>query len=163
MADYRPANDETIPNDERLYVRIYPQGDCVKHVEGNNYRPTGGGLRRYPDEPLSVDLGSRCTPEDTRTRGTDGNFHVALLIAGEVRALGCRISRDPVTDGPVLNPAHALIHGPTKTDDNGDLRGALTQTQFSKLARSALIIVWAPGWNNGQPPAAQPPEAAEAE
>lgn len=153
MADLRPADDDSIPNDEQLFVRIYPGNDSVKQTDDGAYRPTGGGLRRYPDEPLSVDLGSVCTPEETRIRGTDGNFHVAMLTAGAVRALGFRITRDPIVEGPVLpNLAHALLHGGSKTDGNGDLCGGITQKEFSKLARGGRIVLWAPGWQNGQPP-----------
>lgn len=152
MADLRPADDASIPNDEQLFVRIYPGNDSVKRMDDGTFRPTGGGLRRYPDEPLSVDLSSVCSSEETRTRGTDGHFHVAMLVAGTVRALGFRITRDAIVDGPIPNLAHALLHGGSKRDGNGDLRGGITQNEFSKLARGARIILWAPGWQNGEPP-----------
>ena len=97
MADQRPADDDSIPAEERLYVRIYPAPDSVIPVEGGARRPNSGSIKgRDPKKPMSVDLGSLCTPEQTRDRGTNGNFHVAMLIAGAVRQLGLRIVRDDV-------------------------------------------------------------------
>lgn len=154
MADFRPANDGSIPDEEPLYVRIYPKADSVKLVNPGVYRPVSGSLRRYPDEPLSMDRGSLCTADGTRTRGTDGNFHVAAFTAGAVRALGFRITQDPIIDGPVPNDAHVLLHG-NRTDANGDHRGALTTGEYSRLAHTGRIVVWAPGWQNGQPPEVQ--------
>jgi hypothetical protein len=143
MADFRPADDETILPDEVLYIRIPPGEDSCKAVEGG-YRPTSGGIKHYPEEPVSCDLSSICTPGDTRTRGTNGQFHVAAISVGVLRDLGFRVVQDPVHDGPHPNPAHALILG-TRVDGNKDLRGALTHKQFSKIAHAARIVMFAPG------------------
>lgn len=148
MADLRPADDHSILGDERLYIRIYPAHDALVEVANEGYRPTTGGVRRFPDEPLSVDLGSLSTPEQTRDRGTDGNFHVAMITAAVVRQLGFRIQRDPVVEGPAPNLAHALIHG-TRPRPNGDLVGGLTGGEFSRIARAARIVLLVGG---GQQP-----------
>jgi hypothetical protein len=142
MADQRPADDDSIPPGELLYIRIYPAPDSIIAVEGG-YRPTSGGLRgRDRDEPLSVDLGSLCSPQQTRDRGTNGNFHVALLTAATVRELGLRIGRDPI-ENPIPNPAHALIYGSRK-DAAGNLIGGLAKGENSSLAHSARIVIFAP-------------------
>jgi hypothetical protein len=143
MADLRPADDQTIPGHERLYVRIYPAQDAVVPVGDDTFRPHSGSIRgRDADQPMSIDLGSRSTPEQTRDRGTNGNFHVAELVADDVRELGLRIVRDPIVEDAVPNPAHALILG-NRPGPNGDLIGALTKGEYSKLARKARIIRFA--------------------
>jgi len=150
MADLRPADDATIPADERLYVRVFPAPDAVIPVEGGGYRPHSGSIKgRYPDEPMSIDLGSLSTPEQTRDRGADGNFHVVMLSAEAVRQLGFRIIRDPIVAGPIPNPAHALIMG-TRPNPNGDLEGALTGGEYSRLARIARYVAFTPQpWEPG--------------
>lgn len=142
MADLRSANDNSIPAEEPLYVRIYPAPDSVQPVEGNGQRPNRGSIRgRDHEKPMSVDLGSICTPEQTRDRGTNGNFHVAMLVAGAVRQLGFRIVRNPIVDGPLPNPAHALIMGSRSNSDN-NLVGALTKGESERLARMARIVIF---------------------
>ena len=142
MADLRPADDNSIPADERLYIRIFPAADSVKPVEGGGQRPVTGSIKgRDRNEPLSVDLGSLSTPEQTRDRDTDGNFHVAMLTAEVVRQLGFRIVRDPIVDDIVPNPAHALILG-SRCNVDGDLEGALTGGEYSRLARNATIVIF---------------------
>jgi hypothetical protein len=144
MADHRPADDDSILPAECLYIRIYPDEHSTIEVDGGGYRPTTGGIRgRDADAPLSVDLGSLCSPEETRDRGTNGNFHVAMLTAEHVRGHGLRIRRDPIVTGPILNPAHALIYGSRK-DADGNLIGGVTSGEYSKLARAARIILFAP-------------------
>lgn len=141
MADLRPADDDSIPGDERLYIRIYPAPDALVPVGDGQRRPTSGGVTgRDKDEPLSVDLGSLSTPEQTRDRGTDGNFHVAMFTAAAVRQLGLRVRRDPIVNGPVPNPAHALIYG-SRTNADGNQAGGLTKGEYSKLAHTARMVV----------------------
>ena len=145
MADLRPADDDSIPGDERLYIRIYPAADSIVPVEGAQHRPNSGSVRgRDPDEPLSVDLGSLSTPEQTRDRGTNGNFHVALITAAAVRELGLRVRRDPVVDGPVANPAHALIYGSRTNKADSNQAGGLTAGEYSKLAHAARMVIITP-------------------
>ena len=142
MADLRPADDNSIPADEHLYVRIYPAPDSVIAVEGGGQRPNTGSIKgRDRDEPMSVDLGSLSTPQQTRDRGTNGNFHVAMLIAGAVRQLGFRIVRDPIVDELVPNPAHALVLG-SRGDSDDNLKGALTRGEYARLARIARIVIY---------------------
>lgn len=144
MADLRPADDDSIPDDERLYIRIYPASDALVPVEGGQYRPTSGGVRgRDRDEPLSVDLGSLSTAEQTRDRGTNGSFHVAMIIVAAVRQVGLRVRRDPILDGPVPNPAHGLIYG-SRTNADGNQAGGLTKGEYSQLAHAARLVIVTP-------------------
>ena len=145
MADLRPADDLSIPADERLYIRIYPAPDAVCPVGDGHLRPNSGGTKgRHRDEPLSVDLGSICTPDETRDRGTTPNFfHVAVLIATEIRQIGLGIARDPIMNEDPPNPAHGLILG-SRADAVGNLQGGLTKGENEKLARKARIIILTP-------------------
>lgn len=145
MADQRPADDASIPGAERLYIRIFPSPDVVQPAGDGGFRPNSGALKpskKDKDDPISVDLGSLCTPEQTRDRGTNGNFHVAMITAAHVRELDLRITRDPVAEGVEggPNPAHALVHG-SRENENGDLTGGLTIRECEKLARKARFIL----------------------
>lgn len=140
MADLRPADDDSIPGREELYIRIFPAADALKPVGNGQYRPTSGGIRRYPGEPLSADLGSLSTPEQTRDRGTNGNFHVVMITAAKLRELGFRVRRDPIIESPVPNPAHALIYG-SSTNAEGDQAGGLTGGESSKVAHAARLVL----------------------
>jgi hypothetical protein len=141
MADHRPADDLSIPNEERLYFRVFPSPDVVRDAGDGGYRPMSGAMRpNNRDDPLSVDLSSLCTPEQTRDRGTDGNFHVVQMTVGQVRAEGFRVVRDPIAGGEFQNLAHALIYGSRKDVANNDI-GGLTSADCAKLARLARFII----------------------
>ena len=139
--DHRPPDDASINNDDVLYCRIFPGPDSLRPAEGGGSRPTGGSLRP-PDksQPKSVDLGSLCTPEDTRVRGTHGNFHVVQMRVEDVRAQGLRVVRDPLLDETPPNSAHAVILG-NKEDAAKDKHGGLTDGEYSKLAAIARAIL----------------------
>lgn len=146
MADFRPPDDATIPNDEKLYIRIFPSPDVVQPAPDGGQRPNSGGVKpRFKDEPVSVDLGSVCTAEETRDRGTNGNFHVAMVTAGAIRALGLRVTRNPLGRGDEggPNPAHALIHGSRQEADEHK-RGGLTKGEYERVARSARFVIITP-------------------
>lgn len=144
MADQRPADDDSIPGDEWLYIRIFPSADALAPVDGGGHRPVSGSVRgRERDEPLSIDLGSICTPEETRDRGTNGNFHVAQVTAGQVRAIGLRVAREPITDPAAPNLAHGLLIG-SRTDVADNFNGGLTKGENSRLSREARIVLYAP-------------------
>lgn len=146
MADQRPADDDSIPGNERLYIRIYASPDAVV-LEGGQSRPNSGTLRRkHKEEPISVDLGSLCTPEETRDRGGhSGPFHVAVITAAAARALGLRVTRAPIPGGEEggPNPAHALVHGSRENDD-GNLTGGLRNSEAERLARTARMKIITP-------------------
>jgi len=146
MADLRPVDDLSIPGDERLYIRFFASPDSIRPVSDTESRPNSGALLpRRKDEPLSVDLGSLCAPEETRDRGGRGGpFHVAVVSVAEVRTLGLRVTRDPIAEGEEggPNPAHALLHGTRDTD--GDLRGGLRRSEAEKLARAARVCIRTP-------------------
>jgi hypothetical protein len=144
MADLRPADDISIPNDERLYFRIFPSKDVIHPAEGGGHRPMSGAMKaRDRDDPLSVDLGSICTPEQTRDRGPNGNFHVVQINVGQVRAAGFRVVRDPIAGGAMPNPAHALIYG-SRRDAAENIVGGLTDRESAVLARLARFIIVTP-------------------
>lgn len=145
MADQRPVNDASIPDSEWLYIRIFPSADSLQLVEGGGHKPSSGSVRpRERNEPYSVDLGSLCTPDETRNRGTNGNFHVARISAGAVRAFGLRVARDPIADAVAPNPAHGVIVG-ARQDAAGNFNGGLTKGDYARIARAARIVVFAPG------------------
>jgi hypothetical protein len=132
-ADHRPADDPSIPNDELLFVRIYPDAHALQAADDGSYRPNSGCLKRG-DEPLSVDLGSRCTAQQTKDRDRSVDYHVAEFSAAMVRSLGCRIVRRPEAD----NPAHAEIYG-DRQDIFKVFTGGLTKGQSERLSRLARI------------------------
>lgn len=140
MPDHRPPDDATIGPDEKLYVRIFPSPDVLRPVEGG-FRPHSGAIKRQgeqADDPLSVDLGSICTPEETRDRDTSSPFHVAVFTAGIARGLGLRIVRDP--DHQNNNPAHALVYG-NRQNAAKTYTGGLKTSEAEKLARLARIVL----------------------
>ena len=144
MADLRPADDASIPDDELLLYRVFPSPDVVREVNGGGYRPMSGAMKpNNRDAPLSVDLRSLSTPEQTRDRGTNGNFHVVQLSVGQVRAAGFRVVRDPILHEALPNPAHALIYG-TRKDAADNVVGGLTSSESEKLARLARFIIITP-------------------
>jgi hypothetical protein len=152
MADLRQADDGTIPDDELLYFRIHPAGDAIVPAGNGQYRPNSGTLRGYPDEPLSCDLSSLSSPEQSRDRGTNGSFHVAAITAGAIRQMqvgqqAFRVWRDPIVNGPVPNNAHAVIAGNRVT--SGNQIGGLTNGEAERIARASRIILFATGY---QPP-----------
>lgn len=130
MAARFPLDDATIPDDELLYVRIFPRPDNLQpNEDGFGLRPASGTLRRH-DQPLSVDRGSLCTPQQTRNRGPSPTYHVAAFTAGIAREYGCRI----VKDAEEGNPAHALVYG----DHDDD---SLSKSQQKQIARRATIVL----------------------
>ena len=117
---------------------------------GGGYRPMSGSMKRSEmDEPMSVDLGSLCTPEQTRDRGGP-RFYVAMFTAEMARSLGLRVTRDPIENPP--NAAHALIHG-TRKDGADNLIGGLTNKEYERLARLARFVLPTEPPESGQQPA----------
>jgi hypothetical protein len=141
MADLRPADDLSIQNNEQLFIRVFVSPDVLKPVGDGQYRPTSGGIKgRNKDEPLSVDLGSLCTPEQTRDRGTNGVFHVVMVTAGAVRACGLRICREPI-QGPIPNAAHAVVLGKRENPSDGNQTGGLTKGEYAEVAYAARAVI----------------------
>jgi hypothetical protein len=68
-----------------------------------------------------------------------------MITAAAVRALGLRITRDPIPEdaesGP--NPAHALVHG-SRVNDDGNLTGGLRTAEAERLARAARLEIITP-------------------
>lgn len=132
MAEKDHPDDESIANDELLYLRIFPDPDSLQLRElGGGYRPSSGSLKRN-GQALSVDLGSLSTPEQTRDRDTKFPFHVAAFTAGVARLAGCKVVRAPEPD----NPAHGLVIGNHERDD-----GSLNKGQIRKISRQAIIVL----------------------
>ena len=140
MVEKDLPDDESIANDEFLYLRIFPDPASIQLNEvGSGYRPASGSLRRA-GHALSVDLGSLATPEQTRDRDTSRPFHVAAFTAGVARHVGCKVSRAP-EEG---NPAHALVIGSSERAD-----GSLSKGQIKKISKLATKILVNPLANNG--------------
>jgi hypothetical protein len=134
MPGAHPLDDDTVPPGESLYIRIYVTANAIVGI-GPEARPMSGTVRQANrDEPISVDLGSLCTPEETRDRVQGGPYHVATLTAAQARELGLGVKRDAINEGPDMNMAHGLICGSRK-DAAGKPTGGLTKTELEKLAR----------------------------
>ena len=65
--------------------------------------------------PLSVDIASKTTPEESLRRGPRFVVVASLVAALPIR-LGYQVLEDPILNRPDMedNPAHALIVGPGK-------------------------------------------------
>ncbi len=126
-----PDDDLTVGDDEVLYRRVFPKADALQPKANGEYRPSSGALRSGQG-PLSVDLASLSTPEETRCRDLTRPFHVAAISVRAAREVGCRVVRDPLSD----NPAHCLLYG-TSDDENGSIGQGLAK----KLARKAFMIL----------------------
>lgn len=125
-----PPDDVTIPHDEVLFLRVYPDPHIIyRDPETGAFRPGSGAFRSK--EPLSVDLGSLTTARETRDRDTSARFLIVQFMAEQVRLQLCGITRDPEDDPP--NPAHALLHGRRKD-------GGLTSGQRERLALGAIFV-----------------------
>ena len=134
MTDVSELGDDlSIEDTEILYLRVYPRDVVSDDCPAGEYRPSSGSFRRV--EPLSVDLASKCTAEDTQRRAGGEAFHVASFTAGIARKQECRVRRDPDLD----NDAHALVIG--KHIENN---GALSKSQMRQIALRARIILWDP-------------------
>lgn len=144
MADLRPADDASVVSDDRVYIRFFASPDSAVPLAGGEFRPNSGALLpRRKDEPISADLASLCTPQETRDRGGhSGPFNVAVVSVATLRDLGLRVTRDPIPEGQHggPNPAHVLIHG-SRDNDNGDLTGGLRRPEAERLARAARLAL----------------------
>ena len=130
-------NDTTIPDSEWLYIRVFPDKDSLIFDPNMTFfRPTTGALKSR-EQPLSIDLGSICTPQETRDRDKSFAFHVAAFTAGTARKHGCRVVRDPILESKEEreNPAHALVFG---NHDSGS-GGLIPNSQSRKIAHESKI------------------------
>lgn len=132
-------DDESIQDSELLYIRVFPDQDSLifdPTIQG--FRPTTGALKRR-EQPLSVDLGSLCTPEQTRDRDKSFPFHVAAFTAATARKYDCRVVRDPIPEGQnePENLAHGLVYG-NREDMSG---GLIPKSQSRKIAQEARIVL----------------------
>ena len=125
-----PPDDVTIGDEEPLYYRVYPDSKSLVRIPSGEYRPSSGSLRS--DGPLSVNLGSLATPQETRDQERSSIFHVAAFSAGIARMVGCRIIREPLPG----NHAHALVYG---NHNRGN--GALSKSQKKQIADRARIVL----------------------
>jgi hypothetical protein len=132
-------DDTTISDSEWLYIRVFPDKDSLIFDQNlNAFRPTTSALKSR-EQPLSVDLGSLCPPQETRDRDKSFAFHVAAFTAETVRRYGCRIVRDPIQESQnePENLAHALVFG---NHDSGS-GGLIPKSQSRKIARESRIVL----------------------
>jgi len=118
-------DDTTIPDNERLWRRVFPSAIHTDE-ETNELRAQSGAFRDHRG-PLSVDIASLTTQEASLAKRRD--MCLTEFSAKAARNAGCKIRRDPLPDGP----AHALIYG---THRNGGLSGREAQS----IARQSRII-----------------------
>lgn len=133
-------DDGSIPNEELLYYRVFPDPDSITPIDQatGQYRPTSGALK---DErgPLSVDRSSLSTPEQTRDRNKSQPWHVAAFSAGTARKYGCRVVPDPqpATATEPANTAHVSLFG---NHESGN--GALNyKSQSRRIAREPGTVI----------------------
>lgn len=141
MPDGLPPDidDLSIPHNELLYIRVYPDQDSIIFDNKlNRFRPTTSALKSK-HEPLSVDLGSLSTPEETRDRAANHHFHVAAFTAETARKFKCRVVRDPqkATSTTPANPAHALLFGNHESGSGG----LKDNSQSRHIAHEAWIVL----------------------
>lgn len=132
-------DDTTISDSEWLYIRVFPDKDSLIFDQNLKvFRPTTSALKSR-EQPLSVDLGSLCTPQETRDRDKSFAFHIAAFTAGTARIYRCRVVRDPIPGGQEEreNPAHALVFG---NNQNGS-GGLIPNSQSTKIARESRIVL----------------------
>jgi hypothetical protein len=98
-----PIHDVSIADDERLLRRIRPEDVVVDSVTGQR-RPSSAAFKSKSNI-ISVDLASLTTPG--KTLAAYRQFMLVEIDVATVRALGCKVVRDPLPD----NPAHALLYG----------------------------------------------------
>lgn len=118
-------DDDTVPHSATLWRRIFPE-DIYFDSNINRRRATSGSLRDV-EGAVSVDLAMLTTLDEAKARGP--GMAIAEFTAGVVRAVGCKVVKDPQPD----NPAHTLIYGKHKN-------GGPTQGQVKKIAEKSEII-----------------------
>lgn len=118
-------DDTTIPDNERLWRRVFPS--AIHTDEETNERRAQSGAFRDHRGPLSVDIASQTTLKASLAKKPD--MCLAEFSAKAARNAGCRLRRDPLPD----DPAHALIYG---THRNGGLSGREAQS----IAHHSRII-----------------------
>jgi len=123
-----PEDDPSIPDSEQLFRRVITNADAIVPLGDGRFRPSSAAFR--DNEPLSVDLSSLSTAEQTRDRERSRRFHVAAVSVAAVRAAGCVVRRDRLDN----NPAHALIYGHHAS-------GGLTGGDAGKIAKQAVIVL----------------------
>ena len=127
----QPGDDPSIDDSEILYLRVHPRNVTSEDCPAGEYRPGSGSFRS--NEPLSVDLASKCTAEQTRLRAGGEPFHVAAFTVAVVRKQGCGVRRDPLPD----NDAHAEVMGNHKYETGG-----LSKSETSQIAKHSRIVSW---------------------
>lgn len=126
MPNQAPADDQTISNDDVVYRRA--RNDQIVHDSAGHR--ISSAVVKSNGGPLSADLGSLCSAQETRNRSA-GDFHVVAVPVAVLRAAGCRLQKVP--DGPDKNPAHVHIYG--SRDDGG-----LTTGQAGRVAKECWVV-----------------------
>src|SRR5439155_250617 len=105
------TDDPSIPNNELLYHRVYPDPHGI-YIEPTSRepRPTSGAFRSKGPEPLSVDLASLTTPEESLSRARLPGLYLAVVRAGVIRgaATGCGMLREAYPGNVARSPARRL-------------------------------------------------------
>jgi hypothetical protein len=119
-----PRDDASIPDDAELWRRI-PPWHIHDDVKLGRVRPASAAFDDDPDgQPMSVTLGAESSGPEYVLAGHE-RFALAAITAGQARACGLRVVRDPLPD----NPAHALVIG------------RKTESVMRRLARGAAWVV----------------------
>ena len=125
MPQQAPPDDSTIGEGEFVYRRV--RGDQIVLLDdGSGYRPSSAVISSKGG-PLSGDLSSLCTPQ--QTRGSE-ICHVVAIPVSALRAENCHIHRAPQPG----NPAHVHVWG-TRLD------GAIGKAAGRIAMRSRVVLV----------------------
>jgi len=129
MPDQAPPDDRTIEDGDHIYRRA--RGDQIKLLpDGSGYRGSSAILVSSGG-PLSADLASLCTPEQTRDGAAFGDFHVVAIPVKALRDEHCSLEHAP--DLEHNNPAHVHVYG-------GKRDGALTNSQANRISQTTRVI-----------------------
>ena len=102
MPEGEQPDDKTIPDEAVIWRRVTP--DQVKTTD-DGFIPTPSAFRDSSDSPMSAILAAGSSTDRALAACPDNG--VVGITAGELRALGQRIIRDPVEG----EPAHLLVAG----------------------------------------------------
>ncbi len=128
------SDDLTIANEEKLWRLILPRHTSIDENTGE-LRPWTGNFQDV-DDPLSVDISSLTTLEETFQRGS-GEKVIAEFTAGIAREVGCKVIKDPKPE----NESHALVYGHHK-------KGGPTGSEAKKISKKSKVISHPPCQGN---------------
>jgi len=144
MSDDLPpdCDDGLIPDDELLYIRVYPDPDAIYFDPDTGEYRAGTTAFRDNTGPLSADRSSLSTAEQTRDWEPSHPYHVVAIKAGTARKYDCRVVPDPrpQTATHAENKAHVSIFGDHKLG-NGALRNNSQARRIAHDPDTKVVLI----------------------